>query len=182
MTRRAIVTALFATAFIAGPGVWPTASAETSGLFGVATAQGARVTYNVPGYLVVETLVDGGGPVAQSKLDMSGSYVGFGSLPYPGENVIAAPGLYGVATGQSAPAHYPFYVEANYPLARQAELTDPSGSYALKATANPKQVVGSAQFLAGSADALASGRAGHRLDGSQKLAGFVAVRNLHFHR
>jgi hypothetical protein len=171
MARRAIVAALFVAA-MAGPGVWPTASAESSGLIGMASAQGVRVTYNVPGYLVVETLVDGGGPAAQSKLDMSGSYVGFGALPYPGENVIAAPGLYGVATGQSAPAHYPFYVEANYPLARQAELTDPSGSYALKATANPKQVVAAAQFLPGSADALASGFATHTastLDGSGKL-------------
>jgi len=171
MARRAIVAALFMAA-MAGPGVWPTASATSSGLIGVATAQGLRVTYTVPGYLVVETLVDGGGPVAQAKLDMSGSYVGFGSLPYPGENVIAAPGLYGVATGQSAPAHYPFYVEANYPLARQAELTDPSGSYGLKATANPKQVVGTAQFLAGSADALASGFATHTaatLDDGGKL-------------
>src|SRR5947207_3062507 len=43
MTRRAIVTALFATAFIAGPGVWPTASAETSGLIGVATANPEQV-------------------------------------------------------------------------------------------------------------------------------------------
>jgi len=160
MTRRAIVAALFAAA-IAGPGVWPTASADSSGLIAMATAQGVRVTYNVPGYLVIETLVDGGGPISQSKLDTSGSYVGFGSLPYPGENVISAPGVVAVATGQSLPTGYPFYVEANYPLTRQAELTDPSGSYALKATANPKQVLGAAQFLAGTADAVGSGFATH---------------------
>jgi hypothetical protein len=171
-----MVAALAATmvvAGIAGPGLLPGASAaDSGGLTGVATAQGVRITYNVPGYLVVETLVDAGGPVAQSKLDTSGNYVGFGSLPYPGENVIAAPGLFGVATGQSAPAGYPFYVEANYPLTRQAQLADPSGAYSLKATASPKQVVGAAQFLAGSADALASGFATQTaatLDGSGKM-------------
>jgi hypothetical protein len=84
--RRSILAAVAATALVAamaGPGVWPAASADSSGLIGLATAQGVRVTYNVPGYLVIETLVDGGGPIAQSKLDTSGSYVGFGSLPYP---------------------------------------------------------------------------------------------------
>ena len=157
MSRRAIVAALFAAALFAGPAVTPTASADSSGLIGVATAQGIRVIYNVPGYLVIETLVDGGGPIAQSTLDTSGKYVGFGSLPYPGENVVSAPGVVAVATGQSLPTGYPFYVEANYPLTKQAELTDPTGSYALKSTANPKQVVSAAQFLAGSADAVATG-------------------------
>ena len=100
-----------------------------------ASAQGVRAVYTIPDYVVVSQIFDGGGPVTQAEADSTGRATSFAALPYPGENAIAAPGLLSVAFGRSVPLAYPFYVQADNPTAPKAELADPSGSYALAATA-----------------------------------------------
>jgi hypothetical protein len=100
-----------------------------------ASAQGVRAVYTVPDYVVVSQLFDGGGPVTQAEADSTGRATSFAALPYPGENAVAAPGLLSSAFGRSVPLAYPFYVQADNPTAPKAELADPSGSYALAATA-----------------------------------------------
>jgi hypothetical protein len=100
-----------------------------------ASAQGVRAVYTIPDYVVVSQIFDGGGPVTQAEADSTGRATSFAALPYPGENAIAAPGVLSVAFGRSVPLAYPFYVEADHPSAPAAELTEPSGSYKLVATA-----------------------------------------------
>jgi hypothetical protein len=105
------------------------------GVVARASAQGVRAVYTIPDYVVVSQIFDGGGPVTQAEADSTGRATSFSALPYPGENAIAAPGVLSVAFGRSVPLAYPFYVQADYPTAPQAALSDPSGSYFLGATA-----------------------------------------------
>lgn len=126
------------------------AAADARSLVGVASAAGIRATYTVPDYVVVSEFFDGGGPVAQANVDTTGKATGFGSLPYPGENAVTAPGLLTFATGVPVPG-YPFYVRADHPVTPSAEAKDPSGTYALKASADQGKAAGSAQFLFGGA-------------------------------
>jgi hypothetical protein len=128
-----------------GPGA---GAADARSLVGVAAASGIRATYTVPDYLVVSEFFDGGGPVAQANVDTTGKATGFGSLPYPGENAVTAPGLLTFATGVPVPG-YPLYARADYPVAPSSEVKDPSGTYTLKATADQGQATGSAVYLFG---------------------------------
>jgi hypothetical protein len=146
-------TAAAATLLAAGAG------AESPPAFvGLASASGGRVSFVVPGQFAVEEIVDGGGPVAQSKLDALGGD-SFASLPYPGGTAVAYQGLFAVATGASSPFAYPAYVSASSPGTPSQEVNDPSGSgaYRLLATANTSEASGLARFRPGSADALTSG-------------------------
>ena len=109
--------ALLMTLAGAGLATSATAGADTAtrSLVGVASASGMRATYTVPDYVVVSEFFDGGGPVAQANVDTTGKATGFGSLPYPGENAVTAPGLLTFATGVPVPG-YPFYARADYPV------------------------------------------------------------------
>lgn len=133
------------------------ARADTRTLVGIATGEGVRVTYSVPNYLLVSTLFDGAGPIAQSSLNTSGTAVGFASLPYPGDTAVNAPGLLAVATGKSIPVSYPAFVEAAYPVTPKASFQEPSGQYSLQATAALSRVTGAASVLAGPAASPVSG-------------------------
>ena len=140
-------------------------------LVGVASASGMRATYTVPDYVVVSEFFDGGGPVAQANVDTTGKATGFGSLPYPGENAVTAPGLLTFATGVPVPG-YPFYARADYPVTPSSEVKDPSGTYSLKAAADQGKASGSASFLFGGAEnpvTRASSDATGVLDGGGKL-------------
>lgn len=128
-----------------GPGA---GAADARSLVGVAAASGIRATYTVPDYVVVSEFFDGGGPVAQANVDTTGKATGFGSLPYPGENAVTAPGLLTFATGVPVPG-YPLYARADYPVAPSSEVRDPSGTYTLKATADQGKATGSAAYLFG---------------------------------
>jgi hypothetical protein len=140
---------LLLTASAAGFAAGPTAgAADARSLVGVASASGLRATYTVPDYVVVAEFFDGGGPVAQANVDTTGQATGFGSLPYPGENAVTAPGLLTFATGVPVPG-YPFYARADHPVAPNSEVKDPSGSYTLKATADQGKASGSAVYLFG---------------------------------
>jgi hypothetical protein len=133
------------TGFVTGPGA---GADDARSLVGVASASGMRGTYTVPDYVVVAEFFDGGGPVAQANVDTTGKATGFGSLPYPGENAVTAPGLLTFATGVPVPG-YPFYARADYPVAPSSEVKDPSGTYTLKATADQGKASGSAVYLFG---------------------------------
>jgi hypothetical protein len=124
----------------------------------LAAANGGRVSFVVPGQFAVEEIVDGGGPVAQSKLDGLGGD-SFAALPYPGGTAVAYQGLFAVATGVSSPFAYPAYVSASNPGTPAQEVNDPSGSgaYHLLATASPAEASGLARFRPGSEDAMTSG-------------------------
>src|SRR5688500_9639068 len=128
-------------------------------LLGTASAQGMRVTYRVPDFLVVSEVIDGGGPVAQSLVETGGQSTAFASLPYPGENGVGGPALLLGLLGQSPPGSYPFYVRADSTVNPTVELTDPSGSYALRATAEAQKAVGTADVAFGPPDQPASSAA-----------------------
>jgi len=121
------------------------AAAGPAGFVAVASASGGRVTFTVPDFAVVEDVIDGGGPVAQSVLDAD-TATSFAALPYPGDNAIAFPGLFNAATGHDLPAGYPFYVRAAHPTVPEQRLGDPSGSYALDARAAAGQAGSAARF------------------------------------
>lgn len=121
------------------------AGTRPTGFVAVASASGGRLTLTVPDFAVVEDVIDGGGPVAQSLLD-TGTATSFASLPYPGDNAIAFPGLFNAATGQDLPAGYPFYVRASHPTVPEQQLRDPGGIYALDARAGAGRTAGSARF------------------------------------
>ena len=127
------------------------APAETRSLVAGASAQGMRMGYSVPDQFAVSQFIDGGGPVAQAALDSTGKAIGFGSLPYPGENAVAAPGVLTLASGRPVPP-YPFYAEASYPVAPSAEVKDPGGSYHLAAKAEQQKADGLAAMTFGGPD------------------------------
>ncbi|HET9773276.1 MAG TPA: hypothetical protein VFS16_20460 [Acidimicrobiia bacterium] len=103
---------------------------------GEATASGVRFSYEVPAeFLAATTPVDGGGPMAQASLG-SGLARSAASLPFPGDLVIAGPGLFYLATGVTLPGSYPFYVSAEHPGSPESALGDPSGQYQLSARAD----------------------------------------------
>jgi hypothetical protein len=132
-----------------------------AGLIGTASAEGFRMTYGVPHFVIVEEFIDGGGPVAQSLVDSSGRSVAFASLPYPGANGIAFPGLASLVTGQSVPVSYPFYAASDYPSNPSSEVKDPSGSYELKANSDAGKAAGAAEMSFGPGDQPASRSVAH---------------------
>ena len=99
-----------------------------------ATAQGVRTSLTMPGFLVVESVFDSGGPVSQAVLDFSGG-TAFASLPYPGETAMSVPGLIAAGGGPTLPA-YPLYVAAGSGQP-DAAMADPAGLYALRAVLSP---------------------------------------------
>jgi len=137
-----------------------TAGAEGTGADGsaaparsvVATgrAQGFRATYTVPDYVIVSEFFDGGGPVTESVADSTGRATSFSSLPWPGENAVTAPGTLSAAMGRSVPLTYPFHVRADYPTTPSAEVHDPSGTYAISATASAGRASAAGAFGGGS--------------------------------
>ncbi|MGH9034155.1 MAG: hypothetical protein ACRD0O_00195, partial [Acidimicrobiia bacterium] len=80
----------------------------------------------------------------------------FASLPYPGENAVTATGLLSFLSGAPVP-NYPFYARADHPVQPSQEVKDPSGTYAMVATADQGKAAGSADFLFGGPEAPVSG-------------------------
>lgn len=156
--RRLICAGLGTTLLLAaGSSLLPTsagavdAPAEVRSLVAGASAQGMRMGYSVPDQFAVSQFIDGGGPVAQVSIDSTGKAIGFGSLPYPGENAVAAPGLLTLATGAPVPP-YPFYAEASHPVTPTSEVKDPSGAYTLSAKAEQQKAEGLAAVNFGGAE------------------------------
>jgi hypothetical protein len=149
-----LVGALMVLGGVVGFVTLPARNAQAQvGVVGLADASGIRVTFTIPNYLVLTTIADGGGPIAQSTLDTSGNADGYASMPYPGNTAVTLPGLLAVLLGKSVPFSYPLYVEATAPLTPTAHAQDATGTLSLDATALAKSSTGSAQ-LAPSAGAL----------------------------
>src|SRR5437763_7415331 len=85
----AVVAVIGATALFIVPS---SATERTEAFVASASAYGGRIEYSVPGF-TVEQVIDGGGPVAQAYADSRATAVSFASLPYPGANALAVPGL-----------------------------------------------------------------------------------------
>ena len=121
------------------------ASSVGRGFVATAEASGMYVRYGIPGFLVVENYIDGGGPVSQAVLGSDGTAQSFASLPYPGPTAIGYPGLAALVTG-SAPPGYPFYASASNPVQPKQTVNDPSGAYSLSAEAGDSSSVSDAHF------------------------------------
>ena len=100
-----------------------------------AEAEGLRITFDAPQFLVVSTLFDAANPISQATLESTGVSRSFASAPYPGDLIVTAPGTLAAFGGPSLPAQYPFYVAANHPEAPKAALDGPGGAYSLAASA-----------------------------------------------
>ena len=98
----------------------------------VASAEGVRFSFGAPGFVAVDTFIDGGGPVSQSVIDGLGNSRAFASLPYPGDLAISGPGLLAGLTGLPSPPPYPFYVSSSHPTTPEAKVAQPG--YELVAT------------------------------------------------
>ncbi|HVW32628.1 MAG TPA: hypothetical protein VHL53_08830 [Acidimicrobiia bacterium] len=94
----------------------------------VASAEGVRISFGAPGFVAVDTFVDGGGPVSQSVIDGLGNSRAFASLPYPGDLAISGPGLLAGLTGLPSPPPYPFYVSSSHPTAPEGKMAAPGYS------------------------------------------------------
>ena len=103
----------------------PAGAADVTSFEARAQADGFRFTFGAPGFVAVDTFIDGGGPVAQSVLDGLGNSQSFASLPYPSDNAISGPGLIAGLTGLPSPPTYPFYVTSSYPTQEKAEFAGP---------------------------------------------------------
>ena len=95
-------------------------------------ANGVHVTVATPNFVVVDRLIDGGGPTAQAALSALEGPTAFAAQLYPGELAIAFPGLLRVVGFPLDVPPYPFYVNASS-TQPQAKLSQPG--YALEATA-----------------------------------------------
>jgi hypothetical protein len=113
---------------------------------GTASASGVRTSYDFPGYLVVDTLYDAGGPIAQSVVNSSGGGTSFASFPYPGDTIVNAPALANVGTGQAFPFTYPLYVVADGNLTPKASAQDATGSLVLDAEAAARTATSKARL------------------------------------
>lgn len=152
--RRTMTAGLAAVlAGVLAPGAQADDTGAGSGLVtvaGDATASGVRFTYEVPAeFLAASTPFDGGGPVAQASIG-SGLARSAASLPFPGDVVIAGPGLFYTVSGITLPGSYPFYVAAEYPTSPEAKLADPSGQYQLSAGATDHSASSMARAVFGS--------------------------------
>ena len=110
------------------------APAQPSSYEAVASAEGVRFTFGAPGFVAVDTFIDGGGPVSQSVIDGLGNSRAFASLPYPGDLAISGPGLLAGLTGLPSPPPYPFYVSSSHPTTPEAKLAQPGYSLLAKST------------------------------------------------
>jgi hypothetical protein len=153
--KRLLCGALGATLLLAAGGsLLPTSAGADDAprsLVAGASAQGVRMGYSVPDQFAVSQFIDGGGPVAQISVDSTGKAIGFGSLPYPGENAVTAPGVLTLASGVPVPP-YPFYAEASHPVTPSAEVKDPGGAYVLSAKAEQQKADGLAAINFGGPD------------------------------
>ncbi|HVW32106.1 MAG TPA: hypothetical protein VHL53_06170, partial [Acidimicrobiia bacterium] len=133
--RRLALASVGAVALLGPVAAWPVRPAAGEGRFSgtfsaVAAADAVRVTLVQPGVTLTKTLVDLGGPSAQSSVNSLGESRAFASYPYPGDTVIATPGLLRGAGNIPAPA-YPLYAASDYPAVPEDEAGD--GPYALRA-------------------------------------------------
>jgi hypothetical protein len=107
-----------------------------------------------------DTLMDVGVPSAQSSVDGLGNSLGYGAAPYPGDTVVAAPGLVASVACSSAqrcdglPA-YPLIAASSYPATPDAKVD--GGAFDLRAHSTQNASSGEAS-AGGSAQSSSVGR------------------------
>lgn len=148
-TARGGVCALLVGGALALPLGLGSAGADSLGRSFVAVGEssGGYVRYGIPGFLVVDYFIDGGGPVSRASLGSDGTSQAFGSLPYPGSAGASYNGTVAFATGTAPPA-YPFYASAFYPTQPEQKVEDPSGAYKLSAVVTGQRADGQAVVAA----------------------------------
>lgn len=134
------------------------AAGSLEAFVGQASAVGSQFSFVVPKEFAVEEVVNFAAPLAQSRLDALGGESS-ASLPYPGGNAVAYQGLLNVATGVSSPFAYPAHVQASSPGTPSQDMSDPSGTYRLFASADSGRATGLAHFQPEGGDAFTSGAA-----------------------
>jgi hypothetical protein len=157
MRSGTIVAGMAATVGLAALMVTPAQADDGSGAaVGTASASGVRTSYDFPGYLVIDTLYDAGGPIAQSVVNSSGGGSSFASFPYPGDTVVNAPALANVATGQAFPFTYPLYVVTDGNLTPKASAKDATGSLVLDAESAARSATSKARLAGPTAGVIAT--------------------------
>ena len=116
----------------------------------------SRTSYDFPGYLVVDTLYDAGGPIAQSVVNSSDGGNSFASFPYPGDTIVNSPALANVGTGQAFPFTYPLYVVTDGNLTPKARAQDATGSLVLKAESAARTATSTAKLAGPTAGVIAT--------------------------
>ncbi len=139
----------------------------------VAEASGMDIRYGIPGFLVVENYIEGGGPVSQATLSSDQTSKSFASLPYPGSTAVSYPGLAAVLVG-SAPPGYPLYVSAEHPAQPEQFVSDPSGTYGLTAKSTGSESTGDAHVLVGGQQPVSGARASSRVETTGGIVRAVA--------
>ena len=148
------VAAVGATALI-GPAALADDGASGA-VVGTASATGIRTSYDFPGYLVVDTLYDAGGPIAQASVNSSDGGKSFASFPYPGDTIVNSPALANVGTGQAFPFTYPLYVVTDGNLTPKASAQDATGSLVLKAESAARTAASTAKLAGPTAGVIAT--------------------------
>lgn len=120
----------------------------------VATAQGLQITVSASDNLLLAAPAGAGIPVAQACVDYGvRDSSAFASSPYPGESVIAAPGLISNRMGQEMPA-YPAYAASRYPAKEHAKVEQPG--YSLRSDSTEVSSQARARSAVGAEDDSAS--------------------------
>lgn len=100
----------------------------------VGTAIGVQVTVSASDNLLLSAPTGAGVPVAQACVDYAvRDSRAFASSPYPGETVLAGPGLLGQRLGQDVPG-YPAYAASRHPARGSGEANGPG--YDLRASSD----------------------------------------------
>lgn len=109
----------------------------------VGSAVGIQVTVSASDNLLLAAPAGAGVPVAQACVDyIVRDSQAFASSPYPGETVIAAPGLLGQRIGQPVPG-YPAYAASRHPADDSGEASGPG--YDLRAHSSETSSAASAR-------------------------------------
>jgi hypothetical protein len=109
-------------------------AASCSDFSATASAAGARVDVESPGFLVVEQ-THVGGPAAQAVVDSVGTSTGFAGYPDPGDEALGGPPTVGGATGLPIGRNtYPLITESQFPSTPESSLSTPAASLTAKST------------------------------------------------
>ena len=123
--RTLVSTALVVGVTTIGQGEGLADSSSPPTLEARATAEGGRFGFAVPGFAVVEQIIDGGGPVSDARIDALGNSRAFAALPYPGDHAINGPSNVAGLAGLPSPPAYPFYAGSTYPLQPESSMQQP---------------------------------------------------------
>jgi hypothetical protein len=136
-----VVVGALSTAAAVSAAAAPAAQGSLGNFTAVASAEGTRTTVLASGAVLTDTVADAGSPVAQAQLDSLGGSAAFGSVLYPGDLVVTAPGLVAGATGGKAnlPA-YPLIASASTNGAPSSKMDAPGSS--AQADASPTHATG----------------------------------------